>query len=457
MSTTFQVRIWEIKTVASRRRPYGVRWITDRREHSEWFKLKAQANSRRAELMKAARDGEPFDVETGLPASEVRRRNSLSFIEAAQSYMDMKWPDAAATSRAGIVDGLASAAAEFVRDAAGRPETRTLRRVLRMYLLPPTARNRAVATEDQEIVSWLVRNSRPLYELTEAQEARAILDALTLKLDGKRASAKLYRRKRSAVFNMLSFAVEKELLPDHPFTKIKHRVTKVFEQVDPGVVVNPRQAEELLVALTYVGERDLDRGARLVGFFAVLYYAAARPAEGLALRETDCKLPESGWGELVLGETRPAAGKQWTDSGEVHDRRGLKHRAPKERRHVPIPPVLVGILRSHLDRYGTAEDGRLFRSPSGAVVQSSTYGRIWREARTYALTQQQVASPLADSAYDLRHACLSLWLNAGVPATDIAARAGHSVEVLLKVYAQCIDGQKDQLNSKIDDALGGVQ
>ena len=44
MSTTFQVRIWEIKTVAGRRRPYGVRWITDKREHSEWFKLKAQAN-----------------------------------------------------------------------------------------------------------------------------------------------------------------------------------------------------------------------------------------------------------------------------------------------------------------------------------------------------------------------------------------------------------------------------
>lgn len=221
-------------------------------------------------------------------------------------------------------------------------------------------------------------------------------------------------------------------------------------------MVNPRQAGELLTALTYVGERDRDRGARLVAFFAVLYYAGARPAEGLALRETDCKLPDAGWGELVLGETRPAAGKRWTDSGEVHDRRGLKHRAPKELRHVPIPPVLVDILRKHPARFATAHDGRLFRPPSDAVVQSSTYGRVWREARTYALMPHQVGSPLADSAYDLRRACVSLWLNAGVPPTEVAARAGHSVEVLLKVYAKCVDGQRDELNSKIDAALGGM-
>ena len=32
--------------------------------------------------------------------------------------------------------------------------------------------------------------------------------------------------------------------------------------------------------------------------------------------------------------------------------------------------------------------------------------------------------------YDLRHAAVSLWLNAGVPAPTVARRAGHSVEVL---------------------------
>ncbi len=39
-------------------------------------------------------------------------------------------------------------------------------------------------------------------------------------------------------------------------------------------------------------------------------------------------------------------------------------------------------------------------------------------------------------------AAVSLWLNAGVPATEVADRAGHSVDVLLKRYAKCIDGAR---------------
>jgi hypothetical protein len=38
---------------------------------------------------------------------------------------------------------------------------------------------------------------------------------------------------------------------------------------------------------------------------------------------------------------------------------------------------------------------------------------------------------------------VSLALNAGVPATEVARRAGHSVATLLKIYAHCIDGQAD--------------
>lgn len=219
-------------------------------------------------------------------------------------------------------------------------------------------------------------------------------------------------------------------------------------------MANPAQVDELLTAVTYVGSRNKYRGAHLYAFFATCYYAAARPAEGLALREEDCKLPDEGWGELALGESRPSAGKRWTDSGEVHDRRGLKHRAAKERRFVPIPPVLVRILRAHIDRFGVGPDGRLFRSPNGAVVGSGTYSRVWEEARGYALVPGQVDSPLAGRPYHLRHAAVSLWLNGGVPPTEVAARAGHSVDVLLKVYAKCIYGQRDEINRRIDGLYG---
>ena len=55
-------------------------------------------------------------------------------------------------------------------------------------------------------------------------------------------------------------------------------------------------------------------------------------------------------------------------------------------------------------------------------------------------------------AVDLRHSGVTLALNAGLPGPEVARRAGHSVEVLLRVYAGCIDDRV--WNTRIDAALG---
>jgi integrase len=146
-------------------------------------------------------------------------------------------------------------------------------------------------------------------------------------------------------------------------------------------------------------------------------------------------------------------GKRYTDSGELHDSKGLKHRAVDEVRPVPIPPELVAILRWHIDEFGLAPDGRLFRQQNGNVVGSSTYTQVWQVARVLALAPEQVVSPLAGRPYDLRHAAVSLWLNAGVAAPEVAKRAGHSVDVLLRVYANCIDGDEEVANLRISGVL----
>jgi integrase len=80
---------------------------------------------------------------------------------------------------------------------------------------------------------------------------------------------------------------------------------------------------------------------------------------------------------------------------------------------------------------------------AGQPVPNNAYTKVWRDARAKALTPVQQRSPLARRPYDLRHAAVSLWLNAGVHAPQVAAWAGHSVHVLMKVYAKCIDGQED--------------
>ena len=85
----------------------------------------------------------------------------------------------------------------------------------------------------------------------------------------------------------------------------------------------------------------------------------------------------------------------------------------------------------------------MFRTARGGPLNDTGYGEVWQRARPLALTPAQPATPLARRPYDLRHAAVSLWLNSGVPATEVARRAGHGVAVLLRVYANCIDGQAD--------------
>ncbi|MGH3448412.1 MAG: hypothetical protein ACRDP4_12405, partial [Nocardioidaceae bacterium] len=75
---------------------------------------------------------------------------------------------------------------------------------------------------------------------------------------------------------------------------------------------------------------------------------AVTPAEVLHLREADCKLPDDGWGELLLTGSTHHVGRAWADGDDAREDRGFKHRPRKDTRHVPACPELVAILQRHL-------------------------------------------------------------------------------------------------------------
>lgn len=56
--------------------------------------------------------------------------------------------------------------------------------------------------------------------------------------------------------------------------------------------------------------------------------------------------------------------------------------------------------------------------------------------------------------YELGHATVSTWLNGGVAPLQVAKWAGHTVDVVLKVYTKCISGQEWAARSRIEEALG---
>lgn len=184
-----------------------------------------------------------------------------------------------------------------------------------------------------------------------------------------------------------------------------------------------------------------------------MYYAALRPGEAVDLRKEALSLPARGWGELYLSTSAPAAGRSWSESGTRREPRQLKHRGVERVRIVPCPPDLTALLREDLDEHGATPDGRLFRGVRLGPLSESLYGRIWSRARVAALSAEDAASPLARRPYDLRHAAVSTWLNSGVPAPQVGAWAGHSVDVLLRVYTKCIVGQEGATRRRIEEAL----
>ncbi|MFG2110159.1 tyrosine-type recombinase/integrase [Micromonospora chersina] len=448
--STYNVKIHDISKRADRGKSklYRVRWAVAGQRRERSFVTKALADRFRADLMQAVKVGTPFDEVTGLPEKSASEQNRTTWYVHARTYVEMKWPSLAAKSRRSAVEALVTVTAALVTATRGAPQDDILREALYSWAFNPN-RQDVPPSKIADALAWIGRASRPVSDLAKADVVRQALTACARKLDGKPAAARTVQRKRATLYNALRFAVEQDLLDYNPLDKIQWKAPEVGETVDRRVVANAAQVEAILAVVPDV-VRD---GGRFVAFFGCLYYAGLRPSEAANLRRMDCDLPPTGWGRIILTETNPYAGPSWTETDDGREVRGLKHRGQGETRTVPIPPELVRLIREHLERYGTTSDGRLFRGLRGGPLASSTYDRIWKEARTRALTPEVAVSPLARRPYDLRHAAVSLWLNGGVPATEVARRAGHSVAVLLKVYANCIDGEEETVNDKITRAL----
>jgi len=458
--SSYDVRVYKVETrKGARRTTYRVRWAVGGTRFTDTFATAKLADSHRSRLLSAARDGEAFDMATGLPRSVTVSRNQRRWVELAREFIDAKWEDFAPRHRKSTVEGLVTLTCALVKEGRVAPDPKALRVALSHWEFNTAARTRQdeVPDEHREALRWIADNSAPLDLLREAEGARAALKAVSTTLDGSRASASTIARKRAALSGALNYAVERRYLSHNPLRDVRVKRQRTADAIDPRVVVNPVQAAELLDAVLKIEPA-------VHAFFACIYYAALRPAEVRNLRHRDLQLPADGWGSMLLHGGYQESGRAWTDDGSRGEERHLKHRAERETRQVPAHPDLVQALRDHLDTFGTGVGGRLFVTRTGRgghpisppyqnPVSMSTIYRVWAAARERALTPQQVASPLAGRPYDLRHACVSTWLHAGVDSTQVAAWAGHSVAVLMRVYASCLDGHEAVAKKRIEAAF----
>ncbi|SDK79210.1 tyrosine-type recombinase/integrase [Streptomyces indicus] len=463
---TYDVDIWSIRKRSGRPKPWELRWRVGDRPHSRSFKLKPQADGRRAELMAALRDHQQFDEETGLPAQELMARTSPTWYEHVTEYVIKKWPRISAKHRASIAEALAVVTPTLVTSKRGEPASAVLRAALYQWAFRAVRGPRGAwaprheveepPTEIRSALDWIAAHSRKVKDLEDPALLRPALEALSLRLNGKPAAENTARRKRMVLSNVLRYTVEeKGLLSSNPLPRVDWTPQDTDDEIDFRYVPGPALARALLGAIRDTGAR----GEHMHAFFGCLYYAAMRPGEAVALKESDCTLPPNSpdtvqdWGELLLGESRPEVGGGWTEEGTSYEKRGLKRRKIGATRTVPIPPVLVHLLREHIARYGTAEDGRLFRGHRGGRLPSTEYCDVWEVARKTVLTAREVESDLAAVPYSLRHAGVSLWIKSGVDPAEVAARAGHSIAVLYRFYAKILKGGQGHANNLISAAL----
>jgi integrase len=465
---SYDVRVWKIERYSGAKGDtYRVRWTVNGERYGDQFKKRPQADSFRSKLLTYASDGVAFDVETGLPVPMLQEQRQAqlatpTWYEHAVEYAARQWPDVSAKQRASIADTLATVSLVLIRSYEGKPDPATVRGVLSSWAFNVNARSQTKLTPEQAAaLAWLQENTLRVGELADPEVMERALRALASKLDGTPAAANTYRRKRPIFYAALKYAVKRKHLAVNPLADedIDFTPPKAVEAVDPRTVPNPRQAKALIAAT----EQIKPAGPPLTAFFGCLYFCGMRPGEAVSIREEDFVLPnlhpddeeqeDDEWGTAYLDTSAARSGRSWTDTGTTRQERQLKHRPKGTVRPVPVSPALVRLILKHIDQHGTTSDGRLFRGVRGGILSESTYSRVWGKARVIALTDAQVASSLAKHPYNLRHACVSTWLKAGIEPKRVAEWAGHSVEVLLRIYTHCLDEGEHEALRRIQKTL----
>lgn len=230
---SYDVRVWTIRIVnGAKGRRYQVRWTVAGEIHYSTFATKALADSHQAKLKTAAREGEAFDVATGLPLSMVGQDHEdqdheVSWYEFACAYVDMKWPEVSPNSRRSIADSLATATSALLSSQRGAPQPDHLRKALYGWAFNVKQRELTPSSTLSKTITWIERNTVPLADLAEPDTLRRVLNQLARKQDGAPAAPTVVARKRAVLFNLLNYAVDKKHFPMNPLVSVTWKSPKV--------------------------------------------------------------------------------------------------------------------------------------------------------------------------------------------------------------------------------------
>jgi integrase len=407
------------------KRPWIVRWAVEGRQHSRAFGTRVEADRYRSYLVQTSLRGERFDVRTGEPESWQPDPADLHCHQWVRRWLAEQWDEWQPRTRRSALDALTRFVPLLVTVGSPPPPSG-----LRSYLavtLPPSG-----VPVDPEIEAWLETSQLRLSELT-----REILAEVDRRLGlgdwGQPLAPSTAGRFRKVSKACIRRAVALQVLDVDPWPpavrgRAQRRAVRVRRSVDVRDLPDPKTMARALDAM--VNHQPSSRMYRVMT--AVAYYGGLRPSEVIMLRPSALALPERGWGRIEVRE----ADISFDESGE-----------PKMGpRSVPIPPVLVGMLREWLVSRPVSAGELIFRTRKGTRPTNSNWLRTWHRALA-----DVGHAPLR--IYDCRHAAATTWLRAGVPLGEVARRLGHSVETLVSTYVGAIEGDEAVANGRIEAAL----
>lgn len=213
--------------------------------------------------------------------------------------------------------------------------------------------------------------------------------------------------------NALESAVRDEAIPRN----VARLVQVKTPTYDIGRGLSTVQARALLTAA---------RDERLEALYVLAVYLGLRRGEVLGLRWADVDLDEA---RLQVVQTLQRV------DGAL---RFLPPKSRHSRRTVPLPVPCVEALRQHSvaqcrERLAAgaewSDTGLVFITTFGTPIEPDNLRRSWNRIRS------ATGDPPA-RFHDLRHTCVSLLLDAGVPPHVVREIVGHSaIDVTMTIYA----------------------
>lgn len=427
-----EVRVWDVQDRRGQygfKRPWVVRWRVNGRQFTSSQRTRAEADRLRSELLVASARGDAFDPQTGRPHAWQAPSAELTMHRWARQWLAEQWPEWQPRTRVSALEAMSRFVPLVTRDGVAPPTS--MRRYLQESLVPGFHVDHGDSHE-----RWLERHCLNIVELDRPLLARVEL-ALGTADSGQPYAPSTSSRMRKVAKSCVQRSVELELLVSNPWPpaprgRSQRKSVRAKRSFDIRLLPDPGTMAKALDAI--VSHQPASRMYRAMT--AVVYYAGLRPSEVVMLRPRNLQLPEKGWGRIDVVE----ADVSFDEPGE-----------PKTgERRVPIPPVLVRILRDWLSLGDFGPDDLIFRTRNDRRPTSSNWWRAWQRALA-----QIGREPMR--IYDCRHAAATTWLRAGVPLGDVARRLGHSVETLVSTYIGALQDDEDIGNARIELALADAE